>query len=51
MADKDWIIEQLNANYQKPYFGRKVSVSFFLIDALQWICSFINLPNTDIDDE
>ena len=23
MADKDWIIEQLNANYQKPYFGRK----------------------------
>jgi enoyl reductase-like protein len=22
-ADKDWIIEQLNANYQKPYFGRK----------------------------
>ena len=23
MADKDWIISQLNANYQKPYFGRK----------------------------
>ena len=22
-ADKDWIILQLNANFQKPYFGRK----------------------------
>jgi hypothetical protein len=26
-ADKDWIISQLNANYQKPYFGRKADGS------------------------
>ena len=27
------------------------SVSTFLVDAVEWICSFTNLPNTDIDDE
>ena len=27
LADKKWIIQQLNDNYQKPYFGRKTDGS------------------------
>ena len=30
---------------------RLASVTSFLIDAVEWGWSFINLPNTDIDEE
>ena len=41
----------LNGLLQMIGHEESASVSLFLIDAVEWVCSFSNLPNTDIGDE